>query len=53
MNPKRATKPPAISAVNIESIFAMIADTGKGLTDSEITKLLADSLLNDPSPELN
>lgn len=53
MNSKPVTKHPAISAVNIESICAMIADTNEGLTGSEITKLLADSLLKDPSPELN
>lgn len=53
MNSKSITKHPAISAINIESICAMIADTNEGLTGSEITKLLADSLLKDPSPELN
>ena len=41
MNSKPITKHPAISAVNIESICAKIADTNKGLTGSEITKLLA------------
>lgn len=53
MSPKPVTKQPPISAVHLESICAMIADTNEGLTGSEITKLLADSLLKDPSPELN
>lgn len=53
MTNKPITKEPMISAVHLESICAMIADTDEGLTGSEITKILADCSLNDHSPSLN
>lgn len=42
-----------ISAVHLESICSMIADTSEGLTGTEITKIMADCSLNDHSPLLN
>jgi deoxyhypusine synthase len=53
MTNKPVTKHQMISAVHLESICAMIADTNEGLAGTEITKILADCSLTDHSPELN
>lgn len=53
MSQKTITKEPPLSPVHLESICTLIADTYEGLTGSEITKILGDCGLKDPSPELN
>lgn len=53
MDNKSANKQPMISAIHLESICDLIADTNDGLTGTEITKILADCSLTDHSPGLN
>jgi len=53
MNSKAVTRHPFISEIHLESICALIAETNDGLTGSEISKILADCSLKDPSPNLN
>jgi len=50
MTNKTVTKHPMISAIHLESICAVIADTNDGLTGTEITKILADCSLVDHTP---
>ncbi|KAA8485589.1 uncharacterized protein (TIGR02391 family) [Arcticibacter tournemirensis] len=50
MADRAVTKHPMISAVHLESICELIADTSEGLTGSEITKILADCSLIDHTP---
>lgn len=53
MDNKSAIKQPMISAIHLERICKLIADTNDGLTGTEITKILADCSLTEHSHELN